>query len=172
MMMVNREVARMVLRNLVDSADSGRHVDLSALESAGLLHLSPLEMEQAATRCALHVKIEVSDICRAIRQTRRNSLILQFVDAGASNRLLRMVFGLSMRSLTRLRKRAGISNPGRPRQLTKVEETAVTRYSAVNPVPAGPCLLRAEWCLGAYEELNIPFMTIHRWVGEKSAEEE
>ena len=167
-MKVNRDVIRMVIRNLIESAGNGANT-MSDQERCGLMNLSPLEIEQVVTQAESLVTVDVPGLLRSISQARRDSLMKDLVQAGASNQVLRQIYGVSPRILTRLRREAGISNPGRPRQLSEDEESQVLDYCGEtipmmgNHVVPGRALLMAEWCLEAHRTLGLPFMSLHEW---------
>ncbi len=166
-MKVNRDVIRMVIRNLIESAGNGYANNLSDQERCGLMNLTPLEVEQVVTQAESLVTVDVPGLLRSIGQARRDSLIKDLVQAGASNQLLRQIYGVSPRILTRLRREAGISNPGRPRQLSENEESQVLDYCETMPmknhVQPSRALLMAEWCLEAHRTLDLPYMSLHEW---------
>lgn len=161
----NQQIARMVIRTLVEGAqgDSG----VSDQDRRYLIGLGPVEIEQAAARCCEYVNVDIDHILREIRRTRNETVIRKFVRAGCSNQLLRELFGLTLRDLTRLRTEAPGQSPGRPRRLTEAEEKELARYCRASPIPEGSDFLRAAWCLEARHELDIPFMSIHRYIAQR-----
>lgn len=169
-MTVNREVVRMVIRNLIESTENGHTGNLPGLERCGLMTLSPLEIEQVATRCVSLVKIDMPGLCREISQARKDSLVHDLVKAGASNQLLRNIFGTSIKDLTRLRRKAKTSNPGRPRRLSEAEETRVLHFCESTPIADESELRSAEWCLVAHQALHLPYMSLHAWATQRSGE--
>ena len=164
----------MVIQNLIESAGNGHAGNLSDQERRDLMNLTPLEIEQVATGSESLVTVDVSGLLRCVSQGRRNSLIRDLVQAGASNQVLRQIYGASPRILTRLRREAGISNPGRPRRLSEAEENRVLDYCETAPPSSHAALnravLMAEWCLGAHRTLDLPFMSLHEWAASRLGE--
>lgn len=162
-MLVSKDMVRMIIWDLCESEclpDEDRLL---------LMSLSPVDIEKISARCMSFINIEFGKILHEIKRVRKESRVDQFVYAGASNQVLRALFGLSPRGLTRLRSETMVNCPGRPRCMTIDEEAVMHDYCKYHPVPTHCEMVLANWCLDAHRLFDIPFMVIHRWTSEQQS---
>ncbi|MCY4219252.1 MAG: hypothetical protein OXE41_05050 [Gammaproteobacteria bacterium] len=164
MLATKKNLIRMVIQDLLDDSKEDVKNGCSVINKSNLMDLSTHEMEETILHCTPYVHVDIPSIYLQIKRTRRNRLIRDFMKAGTSNDLLRKLFGLSVRNLSRMRRAVNIQNPGRPRHLSIEEEDMLIKYCEDNPAPNGSELLLARWCLNIHSKTNIPFMTIYRWL--------
>ena len=122
------------------------------------------EVQFLAERCLGYVHIDMYSIEREINRTHQRNFIRELMRAGASNRLIRDIFGLSPRDLTLLRSEAGVNvKEGQKRRKLKPEEERIlVDHHQSFPIPNPSNLDRAAWSLEASRELSLPLMLIYR----------
>ncbi len=159
---VNRELSRIILRTLVEYA-RGYPGDLHH-QTGRLLHgLSAIEMENIVESCKRHISIDIPSVGKEILRHRNERLLAELVRAGATNGLLREVFGITPRQLTRLRGSAG-KPPTVRRSLTDVESDLVREQACGVTPEDNSHLATIVKCLDIAQEHDLPFMPVYRCV--------
>lgn len=159
---VNREIARVILRTLTEYA-RGVPGDLQDQTVQLLQSLSPIEMENIVEPCTRHFRIDFPSVGKEIIRHRNESLIVELVRAGASNSLLRNIFGVNPRQLTRIRGIVGKTRSDR-RRLTGDEVAQVRKRVEEMPALDQSQLAVAVLCLDVSRNLELPFMPVYRQV--------
>ena len=161
---MNPHFTRLVIRDLITAF---KNADVTVLSTCGvhpcdvetLAQLSVPEMENLIREVTLEMSIGPF-LLRAKRC--RNSWVLrELAVAGCSTQLLHSVFGLSRHRLTALRQQAGIRTIARARKLAKSEETELRTYYHQHPCAARSEREKVMWCLAAYRDLGLPFMSLY-----------
>ncbi len=161
---VNRELSRIILRTLVEYARAYPG-DLHH-QTGRLLHdLSAMEIEKIVEACKRHISIDFVSVGKEILRHRNERLLSELVHAGATNGLLREVFGVTPRQLTRLRGNGG-KPPAVRRRLTDNETGLVLEFTSGIPLEDGSQLATIVLCLDIVREHDLPFMPVYRCVTE------
>lgn len=191
---VNREIARLILRTLADYArgsaeeppgyggfdtsesdqprlrieTAGREALLSKRDVWQLLPgLTPIEIENIVDQCAQHFRIDIPSVAREILRHRNEALLIDLVRAGAGNSLLRELFGIPPRQLTRLREAYGSPQSAR-RRLSEEEVRLVQEHANSMTGQDGSQLQLAAGSLEIARELGLPLMPVYRCVVERA----
>ena len=160
---VKNAIVRELFLHLVDYI--GRHSAVFPDRAWRALSRMPdAEVQLLAERCLRYVHIDMYSIEREINRTHQRTFIRELMRAGASNRLVREIFGLSPRDLTRLRTEAGVNvkEGQKRRKLKPEEERKLVDHHQSFPISNPSSLDRATWSLEASRELNLPLMLIYR----------
>lgn len=190
---VNRELARLILRTLAnyargaadeqrghagfetpDTSDArlrsetaGLNARLAKRDAWQLLPgLTPIEIENIVDQCQRHFLIDIPSVAMEIVRHRNEALLVDLVLAGASNVLLRNLFGIPLRQLTRLRQEYGTPQPAR-RRLSADEIRLVHERADSMTGQDGSQLQLAAGSLEIALELGLPLMPVYRCVAER-----
>lgn len=163
---IEETLVRNMIRQIFVVANEGG-VDLSDQTRALLAGITPLQIEQVVDLCRVNIRLDLDSMFQNIRRVRNHALMLELVKAGASNRLLRELFGVSSRELSRLRAETGANTPSR-RALTEHEEPLVLERLERSPINQDSSFGRAIWSLGVATELGLPIMAVYRGVAERN----
>ena len=158
---LNEDLVRLVLRGLMDMSRNGSYA-VSPETRQLFAGMTPIEVENIVTICQRHVNVDMQSIEKNLLRVRRESLVRELILAGASNSLVREVFGLSARDLTQLRAETGIQSPARKR--LKAEDIQRLQSRLEQEPPGDSLLSRSVWSLDASRELGLPLMSVYRHI--------
>ena len=158
---LNEELVRTVLLGLVEISRNGSY-SVSSRTRELFAEISPIEIEAIVNHCHRHVNVDVQSIEKDLLRIRRESLVRELILAGASNALVRDVFGLTPRELSLLRTETGVRSPSR-RRLRAADIRLLE--SRLEDLPPGDSILsRSVWSLEASRDLDLPLMSIYRHI--------
>ena len=159
---IEETLVRNMIRHIFVIAHDGE-IELSDQTRQLLSGMTPLEIERVVDLCRVNIRVDFDSVIQNIRRVRNHTLMLELVKAGASNQLLRDLFGVNHKELSRHRAETGANPPSR-RHLTEDEETLVLQRHERSPIPEnhGPPFTRAAWALDASRELDLPYMAVYR----------
>ena len=126
------------------------------------------QIEKFIQQCEDCVTIDMDQIEQKFGKIRSVSIVQELIVAGCHNRLLRIVFGISLRKLSQLRSQAGISNPWRARPLRKFEARKLDEDFSSRPIHDWSDQYQvALWCLSAHKRHGLPFVSIYRHITDQ-----
>ncbi len=129
--------------------------------------ITPLEIECLAGPCRRHVHVHRTAIERELVRVRQEALICELITAGASNGLIRQVFGLAARDLSRLRQDAG--EPAVRRRRLKAGEKRQLEVRRAQIPPGDSLRSYVLWGLVAARECRLPLMSVVRYLQDRDA---
>lgn len=163
---LEEDLIRNIIRALIETAQNSS-VALNDQTRQLLGGISPLEIEQVVNLCSSHVRLDVDAMVRDVRRIKSQSMVTELITAGASNQLLRDLFGIRYRDIVLLRTELGINTPKR-RVLTDQEERSILDRYRGYPIAESEAgdtkFMAAVWSLAASRELDLPLMPIYRTV--------
>ena len=165
---LNEELVRMALLGLMDLSRNGTHAVTP--ETRQLFEgMTPIEIEHVVTLCRRHVNVDMRSIEKTLLRVRKESLVRELIMGGASNSLIREVFGFSPRDLAQLRAEARIRSPSRKR--LKPDDIRRLEARREQHPPGYSLLSRSVWSLDASRELGMPLMSVYRHINSPSTQD-
>ncbi len=126
------------------------------------------QIEKIILQCEDCVTIDIDQIQREFQKIRFNSIAQELIAAGCHNRLLREIFGVSLRKISQYRTEEGIPSPGRARRLRKNETRKLDEtYTATAIHDWCDKYEVALWCLSAHKRHGLPFVSIYRYMTDQ-----
>lgn len=158
---LNEDLVRVVLNGLKNISRNGTYA-LTPETRELFAEITPIEVENITNACRRHVSVDILSIERELNRIRREPLVRDLIVAGASNSLIRELFGLSVRDIARLRTDTCIHTPPR-RRLKPCDARRVSERKEQNP-PGDTPLSRSVWSLEVARDLGLPLMSVYQHI--------